>query len=498
MNRIYIIVLSIIMGMPSINTSGQAAPSPQATEQSPITDLDSIIFAWSRTFAEILSIAQQKHYKISNLEECMVQSFDAFLNCLDPHSDFLGPKAFTSISDKISGEFPGIGVIIDATRESKDKFLMIVDTIPEGPSDKAGILPMDKIIDIDGKPLEGMSTDEALSYLKGPRGTTVHIKVLRDEQQDLLEFDITRDIIKEQVSLAFYLEKQQIYYVALTMFTGNSARQLEDILTKINDKSVRALILDLRNNSGGLLDSAIDIVGLFVPKGSAVVTTKDKHNKETSRYVTKRDPLSLRIPIFILVNNFTASAAEILAGCLKQHAMHVAENKKKQLTVFIVGTKTFGKGSVQEVIPVGNDSAVKITTSLYFLPDDVSIQGLGIIPDFIIEKTFPPTKQVSWFTKFYGREQSLKNYIKPENKNNEAAPDQQVPQKETKHESWNVRAQKRLQEDNQFKEAVSIINLYHTAFTSCPQNIRDRASAIEFINSIYMLHGNIPMVEVKM
>jgi carboxyl-terminal processing protease len=373
---------------------------------------------------------------------------------------------------------------------------MVVDTIPEGPSDKAGVVPMDKIIEIDGKPLEGMSTDEALAYLKGPKGTTVHIKILRDEQQDLLEFDIVRDIIKEQVSLAFYLEQQQIYYVALTMFTSNSASQLEHILNKAQDKSVRALIIDLRNNSGGLLDAAVDIVGLFVPKGSLVVTTKDKNNNETSRYVTKRNPLDLHLPIFILVNNFTASAAEILAGCLKQHAMHPKENKKKQLNVFITGTKTFGKGSVQEVIPVSNNSAVKVTTSLYFLPDDVSIQGVGITPDFIIEKTFPPTKQVSWFTKFYGREQSLKNYIRIDNHTNEAAKEQEKTN-ETKKQSWNMRAQKRLQEDNQFKETVSIINLYHMAFTSCPQNITNRTKAIQFINSIYMAHSDIAMVEVK-
>lgn len=461
-----------------------------------VQDIDSLIFTWSRTFAEILQIAQQKHYKISNIEDCMTQAFDSFLNCLDPHSDFLGPKAFTSISDKISGEFPGIGIIIDATRESKDKFLMVVDTIPEGPSDKAGVLPMDKIIEIDGKPLEGMSTDEALSYLKGPKSTTVHIKILRDEQQDLLEFDIVRDIIKEQVSLAFYLEQQQIYYVALTMFTSNSASQLEHILNKAQDKSVRALIIDLRNNSGGLLDAAVDIVGLFVPKGSLVVTIKDKSNNETSRYATKRNPLDLHLPIFIMVNNFTASAAEILAGCLKQHAMHLKENKKKQLNVFITGTKTFGKGSVQEVIPVSNNSAVKVTTSLYFLPDDVSIQGVGITPDFIIEKTFPPTKQVSWFTKFYGREQSLKNYIKIDSNTNETAKDQEQTN-DKKNQSWSMRAQKRLQEDNQFKETVSIINLYHTAFTSCPQNINNRTKAIQFINSIYMTHSEIPMVEVK-
>jgi carboxyl-terminal processing protease len=465
-------------------------------------EFDEIAYSWTRTFAEVLQKTEQKHYRIKNLEECMQQAFSSFLSCLDPHSDFLGPKAFESISDKISGEFFGIGVVIDATRDSQDKFLTIIDTVPEGPSDKAGIRPMDKIIEISEKSIEGMTTEQAMLLLKGPRESSVNIKVIREGQSDLLEFSIGRDTVKEQVLLAFYFEQLQVYYVALTMFTSNSAQQLEQLLSKAKDKKVRALILDLRNNSGGLLSAAIDIIGLFVPKNSLVVTQKDKNNKEMNVHYTTRNPLEITMPIFILVNNFTASASEILAGCLKQHAEHnetPSKKKNKQTSVFIVGSKTFGKGSVQEVIPVSNNSAVKITTSLYFLPDNISIQGIGITPDFIVDRTFPPTKQVSWFTKYYGREQSLKNYIKIDNdpiSNSEQTPDTSKPKKE-ENQSWSDRAQKRLQEDNQLRQTLTLINIYDIAKKTCPNQITDRKKAIDFMHSIFISDEKIAMIEVK-
>lgn len=324
------IVLCAKIGMQNNNSATNNNKTNRENEQKEDKSFDEIAYTWTRTFAEMLQKTEQKHYRINNLQECMIHAFDAFLNCLDPHSDFLGPKSFKSISDKISGEFFGIGVIIDATRDAKDKFMTIVDTIPEGPSDKAGIRPMDKIIEIEGKPLEGMSTEETMVLLKGPKDSVVHVKILRDGQSDLLEFDIIRDVIKEQVLLAFYLEKIQTYYVALTMFTSNSAYQLEKLLNKIKKKKVRALILDLRNNSGGLLDAAIDIIGLFAPNKSLVVTQKDKNNQEINRHETHREPLDINVPIFILTNNFTASAAEILAGCLKQHSEHLEKKVKNK------------------------------------------------------------------------------------------------------------------------------------------------------------------------
>ena len=500
---------------------------PENNNESAIKNLDEAIYDGCRSYAEVFRLAKDKHYKVSDIEQCIIKSLDTFLNCIDPHSNLLDPKTYKNMMDATSGEFFGIGVVIDNTRNSKDKQLIIIDTIPGGPADKAGVKPFDKIIEIAGKILEGMSTDEATAMLKGERNTKVHIKVLRENQTEILSFDITRDVVKEQNSLCFYLENQNIYYLALSIFSESSARQLEQLLTQAHKKEYKGLILDLRNNSGGLLTSAVDIAGLFLEKGSLVVTTKDKYGKVTQEYRTTRNPISTSIPIFILINNFTASAAEILAGALKIHAnsnparilrqaqderepskeqplvvsssnhSSISKNKKNHnAMVFLVGTKTFGKGSVQEVIPISNNCAVKITTHLYFLPDDSSVQAQGIIPDFEIERSMPPSDQQQWLAKFYGREQALTNHIRLTEQKNETDSKKQEDTKD-KLKNWTDRARQTLLNDNQFKETISLINLLWVGKNQCSLDLSNRQNGIGFINSVFATSKHLNLVEVK-
>ena len=399
----------ILMGACILTTHSKNKVNTSATNPD---DFDNVAYNWTRTFAQVIQYTKEKHYDTSYLEDAMTKAIDAFLNTLDPHSNFLDPKTYKSMLESTQGEFFGVGIIIDNTRKPRDKYLTIIDTIPSGPADQAGIKPLDKILEIDGKPLEGMTTEEATALLKGERYSDVTVKILREKNPDLITFVIKRDVVKEQNSLSFYVKNQNIAYLSLNVFSHNAIHEVEKLLTKANTNKYKALILDLRNNSGGLLTAAIEIAGLFLPQDSLVVTTKEKNNTVTGTYKTKRKPIAKStVPIFILINNYTASAAEILAGCLQIHSKE-QENKPNGLTVFLVGTKTFGKGSVQEVIPVENNSAIKITTSLYYLPNDTTIQGIGIKPDFVIEKSSPPNEQVQWFTKYYGREQALTNAIK--------------------------------------------------------------------------------------
>jgi carboxyl-terminal processing protease len=468
-------------------------------------NFDEVIYNWSRTFAEVFQLTNQKHYKICNADQCMIKSIDTFLNCIDPHSNLLDPKTYKNMMEATSGEFFGIGVVIDNTRNAKDKQLIIIDTIPDGPADKAGIKPFDKIVEIEGKALEGMSTDEATAMLKGERHTKVHVKVVRENQPEILSFDITRDVIKEQNSLCFHIEDQNIYYLALTMFSDSSARQLEQLLTKAHEKEYKGLILDLRNNSGGLLTSAIDIAGLFLSKGSLVVTTKDKTGKVTEEYRTTRNPITTNIPIFILINNYTASAAEILAGALKIHAdssAHENGNGKKKNhhhnpMVFLVGTKTFGKGSVQEVIPVSNNCAIKITTSLYFLPDDTSIQAVGITPDFEIERCLPPSEQQQWLAQHYGREQALTNHIKLSDKKDDESKEKKEKDSKNNLKTWTERAQQTLLLDNQFCQTITLMNLLAIGQKQCTLDLNTRQKGINFINSIFVAPKKLVLAEVK-
>jgi carboxyl-terminal processing protease len=442
---------------------------------------DQLTYDWTRTFAEVLQLTNQKHYKPAAIDEAMMNAMDAFLNTLDQHSNFLKPKVHQRMMESTTGTFCGVGIIIDNTRDStrkeKDQYLTIIDTVPGGPADKAGIEPMDKIVEIDGKSLGGISTDEITTWLKGPRGTTVTIKVMRKEKPDLLSLTLTRDIIKEQNSLSFYLKDQNIYYLALNTFSQNAVNQVEELLKQATKNKYKGVILDLRNNSGGLLNAVVDIAGMFVTKGSVVVTTKDKDNKVTNRYPTTRNPILSDMPIFILINNYTASAAEILAGVLKIQAQKGLTNN---LHAFLIGTKTFGKGSVQEVIPVSNNCAIKLTTSLYFLPDDTTIQGIGIEPDFIVERTMPLTEQIRWFTQNYGREESFKNHIKVHV--TDTAPNKATsPPSDQSAKRWSERAKDLLQQDNQLRAAITLINLLGTARQSCPALVANRDKAIQFM-----------------
>ena len=457
---------------------------------------DEAVFNWSRTFAQAMDIAHKKHYAITDPAENMIQAIDGFINSLDAHSNFLEPKKYQELLEMTSGEFFGVGIVIDNMRETKDKHLTIIETVPEGPADTAGIQGMDKIVEINGQLLEGLSTTKIVSLLKGERHTTVSVKVMREKSPDLLSFDIVRDIVKEQHSLSFHIKSHNIAYISLSMFTDAAVKQIETLLKKSHAQHHKGLILDLRNNSGGLLNAAVDIAGLFLKKNSLVTLTKDKHGNEIERYSTKRNPVAKNtLPIFILINNYTASAGEILAGCLK-----INSDTTNNYLVFLVGTKTFGKGSVQEVIPIGNNCALKITTCLYFLPDNTTIQGSGIEPDFMIERTTPPTEQIQWFIKNYGREETLDNYIKVAKDGTPLVKDKDEKKETPKKKSGSKRydrAKEMLQNDNQLRDCIALISMLHTAQKHTPHLVKTRADALAYLKQNHISSDKLDIEEVK-
>jgi carboxyl-terminal processing protease len=462
-------------------------------------DYDIIVFDWSRTLAQVLHLVKEKHYKITVPDQAFAKAIDAFLSYLDPHSNFLDQKTYRHMLETTSGEFHGTGLVIDNTRKRKDRFLTIVDILPAGPADKAGIMQYDKIVEVDGKPLEGMTTEEAISQLKGPKGTKVSIKILREGSTDLLSFTLTRDTIKEQISMSFFIKNFNVCYLSLSMFTDNAATMLENLLNQASEHKYRSLILDVRNNSGGLLSSVIDIVSLFVQKGSTVVTTKDKNNKEIERYITAREPIKTNtVPMFVLINNFTASAAEILAGCLKIHA----EQNNNNHLVFLVGGTTFGKGSVQEVIPISNNGAIKITTSLYFLPDNTTIQGIGITPDFPVERCLPATEQSRWFLKHYGHENNLDRYIQvtPEIESLSSADrGASMASHDTEKADlnrWMERAKEMLRHDNQLRTALMLTNAIDLALKNNTALVATRKQAILYLNDLALDARTLDIQEV--
>ena len=470
--------------------------TPETSAQVSDETFNEVIFNWSRTFAQAMDIAHKKHYAITDPVENMTKAIDGFINSLDAHSNFLDPKTYREMLEMTSGEFFGVGIVIDNLRKSKDKHLTIIDTIPDGPADKVGIQPMDKIIEIDGEILEGLSTEKIISKLKGERHTTVKVKIMRENSPDLLPFEIVRDIVKEQHSLSFHIKSHNISYLSLSMFTDSAVKQIEQLLKKSQKQQHKALILDLRNNSGGLLNAAIDIAGLFLKKGSLVALTKDKNGQEIERYPTTRNPIAkTTLPIFILINNYTASAGEILAGCLK-----INSDTTNDYLVFLVGTKTFGKGSVQEVIPISNNCALKITTCLYFLPDNTTIQGTGIEPDFMVERTTPLTEQMQWFINNYGREETLDNYIKVTKEGmplpKEKKEKKEVPTKKGGSKRYD-RAKEMLQNDNQLRDCISLIGILNTAQMYTPELVATRADALAYLKQNHISSDKLEIEEVK-
>ncbi len=410
-------------------------------------------YAQLQMFAEILSLIEEKSLRGIDVEKYIQNALKAAVASIDAHSTFFSPDSFKTVMESTSGEFSGIGVSING-KTTDDEALAIVDVIDGGPAAKVGMHPGDRIVQVDGYSLRGLSTDEVVGKLKGKTGTKVTIKVLRNKKQPL-SFTITRGIVKDQTSMCYRFIEQDVYFLSLKIFNEIAAKQMEDLLVKANEGKCKGLILDLRRNPGGTMDSAIAMAGLFLDKGSLVVSTKNKKGALIQEYRTNREPvLKSDVPIFILIDNFTASASEILAGALKHHAEK--NNGQKNLRVFLVGTTTFGKGSVQELVPVKNGCAVKITTMLYYLPDDTSIQAKGITPDFMIKPKAIPEEEMKWINELYGKESALKNHITVEEVEHGNTPDKKGKIKEDKKSFWQHFIGGNSEENKPVEQAVDV------------------------------------------
>ncbi len=466
-----------------------------------ISDPKKDIYPWLGTFAEAISLIQEKSFK-KNVDFSLViqEALKAAMPYIDAHSAFFSKESYQETMESTSGKFSGIGVSI-ISKALEDDTLAIVDVIAKGPADKIGIKAGDKIIQVNGENLRNLSTDEVLNKLKGPIDTEVTIKIVRDKKP--LEFKIKRELIKDQTSLCYNIKNQNIYYLSLKIFNELAANQIKNLLIKSNEGKAKGLILDLRRNPGGILDAAVDMASLFLPQNSLVVATKDRSLNVTAEYKTNSNPvLNSEIPIFILIDNFTASAAEILAGCLQYYSKKLTNNrtKKSQLMVFLVGTPTFGKGSVQEVMPISNGCALKLTTLLYFLPSDISIQAKGIEPDFLIKPKIIPTEEMQWVEDFYGKESTLKHHITAEEVIGEKIEEKEKIQKKPEQvaeKTWEERQQEVINRDEQIKAAINLTNLFNFAKQYTPKMVDTRDKMITFLKQNYTSDETIKLEKVE-
>lgn len=468
-------VCSLTKGISNLNESEQA------------------IVSMGQTFNEVINLMYQNYYQNFTAEQ-LQKAFSEAINSFakqDPHSSFLNTKDMQNLQQQMTGEFYGIGVVLPGDfKDEDDDFIPFIELVPGGPAEKAGVRAGDKLIQIGQESIKGMKIDTITSKLRGEKESEVTLRVMREKYPEPLDFVVKRDVIKDEVALSYFFPDQNVYYLLLSIFSEKSAEHVATLLEKSYQQKCKGIIIDLRNNTGGLFDVAIEIAGLFLPKQSLVAVTKNRDHKITETWKTNREPLSIakNMPIFFIVNNYTASAAEIMAGTLQ-----IYSEKEKDLCVFVVGTPTFGKGSVQEVIPLSHDCALRMTTALYFLPHDTCIQGKGVIPDFIIEPRLPLSDTQKWMTETYGREKSLKNSIKVTN--------EQELKKELKKSDkemlWKEKRQELLAHDYMIQTTMSLMNLLVIGRKAYPSMVT-RLSQKSFLKENYVVDRPLVLQEMSM
>lgn len=291
------------------------------------------------------------------------------LQSLDPHSQFLDPEMYVDMKDDTAGEFGGLGIVISV----KDGVLTVVAPMEDTPGFRAGLLSGDKIIEIDGQSTDGLDLSEAVKKLRGEPGTTVTIKILRPKTQEVKEMELTRARINVPSIKDAKILEDGIGYLRLIQFNEPTADDLQKALEKLIDEGLRALIIDLRNNPGGLLTSATEVSEKFLKRGTVIVSTQGRSEKPQQVFRSKGRIHYADFPMVLLVNGGSASASEIVAGALQD-----------QNRAIVVGEKTFGKGSVQSVLPLDDGSAIRLTTAKYYTPNKRVIHEKGIEPDIVV------------------------------------------------------------------------------------------------------------------
>lgn len=325
-----------------------------------------------RAFSEIFGRIKNNYVEPVEDKELFRNAIKGMLSGLDPHSTYLDLEDFKSLREGTSGEFGGLG--IEVTME--DGFVRVVSPIDDTPAAASGILAGDVIIRLDDTPVKGLSLRDAVAKMRGKPGSKILLTIIRDGEDKPLKIELTRAIIKVK-SIKHKTLEAGYGYVRISTFqqrTGEALNTAIDQLKMDNDGKLKGLVLDLRNNPGGLLNAAVDVSDSFITKGM-IVYTDGRVLDSKQQFTAKPTDVLKGAPIVVLVNGGSASASEIVAGALQDHHRAV-----------IMGTKTFGKGSVQTVMPLTDDTAVKMTTALYYTPSGRSIQAEGIVPDIIVDR----------------------------------------------------------------------------------------------------------------
>ena len=321
-------------------------------------------------FGEVLEKINKEYVDEIDQSESMDAAIDGLLQSLDPYSGYMSPKTFDEMQTDTSGEFGGLG--IEVTMESG--VVKVISPIDDTPASRAGIKAGDYIVKINNTQVQGKSLSEAVDLMRGPIGSSIELTIRRRGEKKALIFKVTREIIEIKSVKADLLDKN-IGYLRLTSFNENSAKQIEKEIKKLEkNNKLKAYILDLRNNPGGLLSQAITISDFFLENGE-IVSTKSRKSSENRKWFAKKGDITNGKTLIVLINYGSASASEIVAGALKDHKRAI-----------LLGENSYGKGSVQSIIPLKNKGAIRLTVAKYYLPSGKSISEVGVSPDIEIDE----------------------------------------------------------------------------------------------------------------
>jgi carboxyl-terminal processing protease len=397
-------------------------------------------------FSDVLSIVQQNYVENIDTQAAIEGAIKGLLSSLDPHSSYLKPDDFKELQVETKGSFSGIGIEIT----TKDDMLTVVSPIEDTPAFKAGIQAGDRIIKIEGESTKDMSLVEAVKRLRGPKGSEVTISIHREGWTDLQEFTIIRDVIPIYSVRSNMLETGY-GYARITNFQRNTSQDLQDAVDRLLlENKLKGLVLDLRNNPGGLLDASVKVADLFLDEG-IIVSTKGRLEDQNMEFSAHSGGPEYDFPIVVLINGGTASASEIVAGALQDH--------KRAL---ILGTQSFGKGSVQTIIPMNDGAGLRLTTARYYTPNGISIQATGITPDVLVPAVESKEEDTDKGPMRFLREKDLLHHLEnggtipPED---ETAPPQTIDESGLISDKVTVdeTTKERLKNDNQLNTALLVL-----------------------------------------
>ncbi|WP_181345388.1 S41 family peptidase [Helicobacter pylori] len=394
--------------------------------------------AFSR-FSNVVSEIEKKYVDKISISEIMTKAIEGLLSNLDAHSAYLNEKKFKEFQAQTEGEFGGLGITVGM----RDGVLTVIAPLEGTPAYKAGVKSGDNILKINNESTLSMSIDDAINLMRGKPKTPIQITVVRKNEPKPLVFNIIRDIIKLPSVYVKKIKETPYLYVRVSGFDKNVTKSVLDGL-KANPKA-KGIVLDLRGNPGGLLNQAVGLSNLFIKEG-VLVSQKGKNKEENLEYKANGRAPYANLPVAVLVNGGSASASEIVAGALQDHKRAV-----------IIGEKTFGKGSVQMLLPVNKDEAIKITTARYYLPSGRTIQAKGITPDIVIYPGKVPENE----NKFSLKEADLKHHLEQELKKlDDKTPNSKEADKDKKNEEEKEVTPKMINDDIQLKTAIDSLKTW--------------------------------------